>query len=107
NAPGAAFHSGGVRSSHEKRAQETFGAAAPGRRVLYSASWTLARPRRGDDAQARYATRSRSVKARSRERVTSGTAAPRLLNRRRLRVPARRSEPDEDPRRRRSRMDPG
>jgi hypothetical protein len=32
------------------RTQETFGAATPGRRVLYSASWVLKRLRRGGDA---------------------------------------------------------
>ena len=33
-----------------ERTQETFGAAAPGRRVLYSASWVLVRLRRSGDA---------------------------------------------------------
>jgi len=32
------------------RTQGTFGAATPGRRVLYSASWVLVRLRRGGDA---------------------------------------------------------
>src|SRR5919106_3776685 len=36
------------RFEDRKRTQETFGAATPGRRVLYSASWALPRaPRRG------------------------------------------------------------
>jgi hypothetical protein len=33
-----------MRRGEQTRTQETFGAAAPGRRVLYSASWVLRAP---------------------------------------------------------------
>ena len=50
------------------RTQETFGAAAPGRRVLYSASWVLARLRRGGDAGATVAGRPCDGQAPGREK---------------------------------------
>src|SRR6059036_820587 len=54
----------------EVRTQGTFGAATPGRRVLYSASWVLVRLRRGGGAARRYRARRGMVNPGWGERVT-------------------------------------
>ena len=51
----------GEVSRRKMRTQETFGAATPGRRVLYSASWVLRRRRRGGDAHETYVGPPRTV----------------------------------------------
>ena len=63
---------------NEMRTQETFGAATPGRRVLYSASWVLRRRRRSGGAtrNATSARRGRSTSVAA-ERVTSAAGSAR------------------------------
>src|SRR5262245_4927255 len=56
--------------TEEARTQGTFGAATPGRRVLYSASWVLMRLRRGGGAPESYRARRTMVNPARRERVT-------------------------------------
>ena len=57
----------------QMRTQEAFGAATPGRRVLYSASWVLVRLRRGGDANRKVRRAREAGQGRAAERVTNET----------------------------------
>src|SRR5580765_3075283 len=58
------------------RTQETFGAATPGRRVLYSASWVLGRLRRGGGAHGTLRPRRRERQGRPERKCDNRTARP-------------------------------